>query len=64
MQVVVVIKAYLGQVDAGNSGEMPLLFLTGIWVVHILVEPSLHDLCRLLGKIASLPRLSVLVLVM
>lgn len=55
--------ADLCQVDASNSGKMPLLFFTGVWVVHVFVEPSLHDFCRLLGKIASLPGLSVLVLV-
>lgn len=60
---VIALQSYLCQVDASNSSKMPLLFFTGVWVVHVFVKPSLHDFCRLLGKIASLPGLSVLVLV-
>lgn len=57
----IVCRSYLSEVDAGHCCKMLLLLLGGIGIVHVLVEPMLHDIRGLLREVAALARFAVLV---
>ena len=46
----------LAHAETGGVAEMLFLFLVGVWVIRVTVEPRLEVVGRLLGELATLAR--------